>query len=840
MKTMQIRIVMILALAAVAMPPAAHADMNADFSALTQYQFGSDRSALSNVKVAVDTAIGNNDAAALADLEKRLCAAIQGECSVEGRRFACRMLHEFGGEASVSALAGLLKSTDTYQAALTALETNRSAAATDALIAAVKEAKDGAQIAAAASLGRQGGEKAVPILTDLLSSDNDAVAVQAAEALAFIGKSGCTAVAGTIKAAPAEKKALYTPACLQCALDEQNNEWLAMLNGAEFPAHVRVAALGGLIKADPANAPAMIVAALNDPDQEISRVALGLARKTEGKEITEALSKEVETAAPDQQAALLNVLAARGDKSAVDAAKRLADSSDNAVAVAALRALGKLGDEAVAPFLVERATAGKGDVKTAAQESLAVLRGDKVDAVLVDLARKDGDAALRAQALRSLADRRAVSSRAAVLALASSKDGEVASEAVKSLRVLAAVDDVPALVDLLNSTEDGPQKDNISRTIVAVCERNPDTDKRADQIIAALDKASKPEQQAALVAVLAEIGNKAALDTLRAKLDKASPEVRAAIIDAYATWPNAAPADDLLALLKTPRDDKERARVFSGYIVLLRKDDIEPAAVVCARFAETAQLAKDKAEKRNVLSGVASIAAPEALALVDEMAKDEELTAESQQAVLRIAKAICGADPQGIRERLEKLLLANPNENTIKTVNEVFGTIERFEDYISAWEYAGPYFEQGKSAAQIFDVEFPPEKGDANVGWRVFPFGTDDSRGWVILLDKVFGGEERVIYLRTRILAREDREAILELGTNDGCKVWFNGQKVHSVNEGRPLQPGQDKLALKLNKGWNTLMLAVYQQGGAWSACARITQPDGKPAQGLRFSVREN
>ncbi len=840
MKTMLTRSIMILALAALALPLAAQADLGADIAGLAKYQFGSDRTALSNVQKAVDGAVGNKDKAALADLEKRLSAAIQGECSLEGERFACRMLHEFGGEASVPALAGLLKSADTFQAALTALETNRSEAATKALITAAKDAKGAQQLGATASLGRQGGEKAVPALKELLSSADDAVAGQAAEALAFIGKPGCSAVAEALKAAPAEKKALFTPPCLQCALDENNGEWLALLNGAGFPAHVRIAALGGLLKADPAKAPGMIVAALNDADVDISRVALGLARKTEGAEITEALCKAVAMAAPDQQAALLNVLGARGDKTAVDAAKGLADSADNAVAVAALRALGKLGDDAVAPFLVAKAAAGKGDIKTVAQEALSVLRGEKVDAVLVDLAGKDGDAELRAQALRSLADRRAIGSRAAVLKLASDKNDDVAAEAVKSLRALAQSEDVPALIALLNGAKEGPQQDGISRTIMAVCERNADAGKRADQVIAAFDKASKPEQQAALVAVLGGIGTKTALETLRAKLAKADPAVRAAIVDAYSVWPTAAAADDLLAVLKAPKDDKERGRAFSGYIGLLRKDDIESAAAVCARFAEAAQLAKDKGEKRSVLSGVANVGAPEALALVDEMGKDEELAAESQQAVLRIAKALCGADPQGIRERLEKLMLEKPDVNTVKTVNEVSGMIARFEDYISAWEYAGPYFEEGKSATQLFDVEFPPEKGDKDVGWRVFPFGTDDSRGWVILLDKVLGGEERVVYLRTRIFSPEARDSILELGTNDGCKVWFNGQKIHAVNEGRPLQPGQDKLALKLDKGWNTLMVAVYQQGGAWSASARITQPDGKPSQGLRFSVREN
>ena len=281
----------------------------------------------------------------------------------------------------------------------------------------------------------------MPALTELLSNADAAVAGAAAEALALIGKPGCTAVADALKAAPADRKAAFTPPCLQCALDEDNAEWLAMLNGAEFPAHVRVAALGGLVKADPAKAPAMIVAALNDADPEIARVALGLARKTEGPEITEALCKAVGTAAPEQQAALLNVLAARGDKTAVDAAKGLAESGDTAVAVAALRALGTLGDEAVAPFLVAKAAAGKGDVKSSAQEAVSVLRGEKVDAQIVELAMKDGDSDLRCQALRSLADRRAFAASPAVFVITAVKDEAVAAEAVKSLRVLAKIED---------------------------------------------------------------------------------------------------------------------------------------------------------------------------------------------------------------------------------------------------------------------------------------------------------------------------------------------------------------------------------------------------------------
>jgi len=75
------------------------------------------------------------------------------------------------------------------------------------------------------------------------------------------------------------------------------------------------------------------------------------------------------------------------------------------------------------------------------------------------------------------------------------------------------------------------------------------------------------------------------------------------------------------------------------------------------------------------------------------------------------------------------------------------------------------------------------------------------------------------------------------VGSNDGVKVWWNGVQVHGFEDARPLTADQDKLRVSVKAGWNTLMLAVYQRGGAWGACARILGKDGQPLSGLFYAV---
>ena len=75
------------------------------------------------------------------------------------------------------------------------------------------------------------------------------------------------------------------------------------------------------------------------------------------------------------------------------------------------------------------------------------------------------------------------------------------------------------------------------------------------------------------------------------------------------------------------------------------------------------------------------------------------------------------------------------------------------------------------------------------------------------------------------------------MGSDDGLKVWWNGEVVLAHNVARAVAPGQEKVTVHAKSGWNLLMLKVTQNNQGWGACARITNPDGTPAKGLEYRV---
>ena len=91
-----------------------------------------------------------------------------------------------------------------------------------------------------------------------------------------------------------------------------------------------------------------------------------------------------------------------------------------------------------------------------------------------------------------------------------------------------------------------------------------------------------------------------------------------------------------------------------------------------------------------------------------------------------------------------------------------------------------------------------------------------------------------VAYLKTQIIAPQDCDAQLLLGSDDGVKAWLNGAVVHSNNTDRFAVPDQDRAPIKLKKGPNLLLLKITQGGGGWLACARVVSRDGAPIPGLR------
>ena len=161
--------------------------------------------------------------------------------------------------------------------------------------------------------------------------------------------------------------------------------------------------------------------------------------------------------------------------------------------------------------------------------------------------------------------------------------------------------------------------------------------------------------------------------------------------------------------------------------------------------------------------------------------------------------------------------------------------------YIPAWQLIGPFDNprDERLNRRGIDVPYPPEreidltKTYAGVNGQPVRWTLTQTppRGRMDLYH--FDPYEMVVvYALTYIYAPKDRTVPLLLGTDDGAKVFVNGEAVHRVLAIRVVRPDNDRVPVALKKGWNTLLLKIENNYGGYNFYARVLDPEHT----LRFS----
>ena len=75
----------------------------------------------------------------------------------------------------------------------------------------------------------------------------------------------------------------------------------------------------------------------------------------------------------------------------------------------------------------------------------------------------------------------------------------------------------------------------------------------------------------------------------------------------------------------------------------------------------------------------------------------------------------------------------------------------------------------------------------------------------------------------------------MQIGSDDGVKVWLNGTVVHDNNVFRGHTRAEDEVPVTLNEGDNTLMLKVVQGGGGWAFSCGLRAVGGGKLDGVSF-----
>jgi hypothetical protein len=813
--------------------PAAAQDV---YAAAAQYEFGQSRKPLATIEEEIRKAATPEYRA----IEARLLAALKAPgTKADAKRYFCRYLGTVGSAASVPALAALLGDEKLSHPARMALEPMAYPAAGAALRQALGQVKGKLLAGVIGSVGIRRDALAIPALTALTGDADGDVARSAVFALGAIGTSEAAKALDDVAAkAPAALARPVAQARITCAgllaQDGKTAEavviYRALLESKVAPAS-RIAALRGLIASQDRPAAARLITDMLQGDDAAMRTATlaALASSTDVA-LKTAVVQELPTLQPAAQKALLGLLPDEKDVAARPALLKLLQASqDEATRLAVLDCLAVHGTGEDVAMLVKMATKDAGPEAAAARKALERMPGTGTNEAIARLL-ESPESGARGLAMALVNARRIEAAMPVLVKQAAGPDAAVAAEAVKALASLGTTAELPGLVKILTTTSDANLRSAVEGAATSICTRATDREACAKAVIPALDTAATPAARILVLQLLPRVKGLEALAALQRVLREGKEAgVTQAAVRALADWPDIAAGPALLDFAKVAGNATDGVLAMRGCLRLAGMKDA-PMAQRLALYRSVLETAQRADEKKQALAGAADLPTGDALDLLLKYTQDPALGADAAMAVIRLAKQIGIIQRDRAAAALEKLK-ALPDEAIRRQADAAIKSLSSAamtpDGYILAWMLSGPYTQEGKGGAELFDVAFPPEKAGGGGEWRpvVVP---REARG-LVEMDKILGGQERVAYLRTEVSSAKAQDAILELGSDDGIKVWVNGQQVHANNATRPCTPGSDKAKIKLKAGANAILMKITQGGGEWSAVARLCAPDGKP-----------
>jgi HEAT repeat protein len=787
--------------------------------------------------------------AAQTNEEQQLIGVLQSSQSPREKDAACARLKRIGTAQSVPALAALLTDEQLSHSARYALESMPSTKAGQALTDALGKTSALTKVGIINSLGFRHETQAVPALATLLTDQDPHVAAAAATALGQIGGSkALTALqAATPNSAGPVHDALVD-ACLRCAnsllaAGSQSKALAAFqqLYDTEKKDGIRTAAYRGMIQASGKQALPLMTTAILGADGASQIAALQLVREVTAPGATAAFATLLHTVDPPVQAALIGGLSQRGDVLAVPAIAAMVSSNAPEVRLAAINALGILGDASFVPLLAVSAASASGEEQKAARLALVQLwRGNPTETLvrLMPAAKPE----VQAEFARALGDRSDKAAVPKLIELAREGAGSASKAALQALVLLVDDAQVGQMVQFVIDAKTETARADAAEALNSACHQI--QTRRGQVNIEPLLQglATAPtDARIAILPVCSGLIDPKVRSALRAAIAASGPQVRAAAIRALCDTSDAELLPDVVKIACGAPEANFRTLAIRACVRLTTqeetiklpvKEQIEPLKTILATTLSADQ-------KRVVLAGLAEIPHSEALKLAEPMLDEAAIQLEAAKAVTKIASALPYAQAEPAAAALKKVVATTTGADARKAAETALSDIQSGADYITVWQIAGPYLQEGKECKDLFDITFPPEIASAQgVKWQAMPPGPDTKRPWVMDLLKALGGEQRVAYARTWVHSDQQQSARLELGADDGVKVWLNGKVVHANNTFRALQAGSDKVDVTLNAGWNPLLLKVTQLNQGWAFCARFRNPDGSHLDGLQFSAQ--
>lgn len=562
---------------------------------------------------------------------------------------ACKELAIYGSAACVPALAPLLADEQLASWARISLEAIPDKAAGEALVDAAGQLDGLLLVGVINSIGERGDETAAPTLAERLKNQDAEVAAAAAVAL---GKIGTADAMQTLRQALALAPENVRPAVAEgCILGAERlladgdsvaaAEVFDEVRQANVPKQRALEATRGAILARGTKGLPLLLEQLRSDDRLEFQIGLRTARELPGAAVGDALVGEALESSPDRAALLLSALVDRRDGSLPAAVLEIASRGEKPVRLAAVEAIGRLGDAAHIAALLKIAGESDAEIAAAAKAALTRLPGEEVDRELAQRLR-DGEKGPLRTLIEVVGERRIDATEQLVAAL------QNADPAVRraALTALGATIRPEKLQTLVVAAVDGQHAEDVQAAVKALreaCIRMPDREACAAQLAAALRDAPL-ETKLDLLEILADVGGAKALATIAATAKSPEEPLQDAGSRLLGGWMSVDAAPVLLDLSKNLKGDKYKVRSLRGMIRLVRQFPLpdDQRAVLCQQALDAATRPDEQKLVLEVLERYPTVAT---LKIAGRAAKLPKLEAEANRAAMAIAQKL-GDSPE--------------------------------------------------------------------------------------------------------------------------------------------------------------------------------------------------
>lgn len=640
---------------------AAQPDLAAVIADVAKYESGASAEGLRQLEAFIREAVANP--AKRPEVEAGLIKLLAPTSTPEGRRFACQQLAVIGTEASLPALAELLKNEETVGIACLALGNYTTPKANDVLRNALGSGSAVARAQIITTLGDRADAGAVKLLVPLALDKEALVAESAFSAL------GRIATPEAVKSLLVLRKTTVAPADLHAAqamlvaadvIAAKDPKTAAVLYGellaGNLPMHLRRAAFEGLLRLDKDGGEQRIAATLKGTEAALKPSAIARIGQLKSATAVKKFAKDMPALQPAEQVLMVEMLAARGDAASRSAISEAVSAPDGSVRRAAIAAVGQLGDASSVPMLT-KALGGVQDTaeRQAIEAALAGLTGGEAVDKALAATLKQRAAIPHPPIIAVLGKRGSHVAVPALMVEAASPDAATASAAFQALNKLSAAEDLNALVGLLVNLKAPSAREDAENAVAQALAKTTDQSRRAEAICGALPQAGDLDTRLSLVRLLPACGGPTAFAALKTARADQEARVRDTATRTLADWPDLAAWDALTELYRQSDNEALRVVALRGLVRLAGEANAKPDAAQVGRYRALLAGATGDNDRKLILGALAGCAHPDALALALPLVNSPALKAEASLAVKKIAESIKGSHPQAAQEALKQL-----------------------------------------------------------------------------------------------------------------------------------------------------------------------------------------